>query len=94
MTTKPYHTTEKFLTVNVHQSATRKEVIDAVDQALKENQLPFFKDNGKPASESTVSSAATAKAQGTADLAVPVKAPAPPLGPKDGLLILVQQEGW
>jgi len=74
--------TENFLLINVSKGATREQLIQAIDEALKETpDIPFFSDHRR-----TSEGAAKKEAQ----------SPAPSGGPckDEGLLMLVRQEGY
>jgi hypothetical protein len=72
--------TDKLLLINVSKGATRKELIQAIDEALKETrEIPFFSDHRRtPQGEDK----AVAQPPGSSG------------GPDPGLLILVRQEGY
>jgi hypothetical protein len=89
----PYHATQSFLKVNVRRGATRQELVQAVDAALRANDVPFFKDNTDPG-HTTAGHDATPPAPAQAAYAATAKDQSDTLAPKDALLMLVQQEGW
>lgn len=93
----PTHSTQNFLSVHVLKGSSTAQIADAVAGALKAREVPFFKDRKtNPAnSPSTGASKVQAAVQaGTATAQTTAQGGAQSADDGDGLLILVQQEGW